>query len=80
MKNVLFVINNLKIGGVQSSLINLIKAIQNDYNITVLSFENDKKDLNKLPTDIHIIKARPIMRYLGISQRELKKYPFAYIF
>ena len=78
MKRVLFVINNLKTGGVQSSLLNLVKEIQNRYEITILCFDRNRENLEKVPSNVKIITAISLFRFLGVSQRELKKNPFAY--
>ena len=79
MKKVLFVVNNLKIGGVQSSLLNLIKEIQNRYEITVLCFDRNEEDRKKIPSLVNVINANYALSYLGVSQSELKKRPFAYM-
>ena len=53
MKKIIFVINNLGTGGVQTSLLNLLAEIHNFYDVTVLCFfvEKDTK-LNRHPSNI----------------------------
>ena len=52
MKKLVFVTNNLETGGVQISLLNLIKEIHDDYEITVFSFVL-KDEYEKLLPEIY---------------------------
>ena len=45
MRNVIFVINNLGTGGVQSSLLNLLAELHEKYHITVLCFDERIKKI-----------------------------------
>ncbi len=80
MKKIVFVTNNLQIGGVQISLLNLIKEIHNDFDVTVLSFfcKDEYKEL--LPDNVKIIGLKSPFKYLGVSQGELKSKPLQYFF
>lgn len=78
MKKIIFVINNLQIGGVQISLLNLLNEIHNDYDVTVLSFYCNEEYQNLIPDNVHLIGLNSLYRYLGISQGELRKKPLQY--
>lgn len=79
MKKIIFVINNLETGGVQSSLINLVKEIHDKYSVTVLSFANKHSYQHLLPPDVQLLEAKSPYRYLGFSQEDLKGKPVGYI-
>lgn len=65
-------INNLETGGVQVSLLNLIKEIHNIYDVTVLSFVCRDEYRALLPENVKLIGVTSPFMYLGISQNELQ--------
>lgn len=67
MKKIIIVNNNLNIGGIQISLINLIKEITSIYDITLLLFYADEKKLESLPKNIKVITVKSPFKYLGLS-------------
>lgn len=73
MKNIIFVINNLSTGGVQESLLSLIRAIHHQYNVTLVSFCS--VGANTLPADVKLIVPHSPFRYFGVAQWELKNKP-----
>ena len=80
MNNVIFVINNLGTGGVQSSLLNLLAELNEKFHITVLCFdERLKSSSNVLPLHINLLVPSSPFRYLGISQGELRGKPTKYL-
>ena len=80
MNNVIFVINNLGTGGVQSSLLNLLAELNEKFHITVLCFdERLKRSSNILPPHIDLLVPSSPFRYLGISQGELRGKPIQYL-
>lgn len=52
MKKLLIVNNNMHIGGVQKSLLNLLGEIHKDYDITLLLFYKGSRLLEEIPDDI----------------------------
>lgn len=80
MYNVIFVINNLGIGGVQSSLLNLLAELDEKFHITVLCFDERLKNTsNILPPYVDLVVPDSPFRYLGISQGELRGKPIKYL-
>lgn len=79
MKKILIVNNNLDTGGIQKSLINLLKAIHEDYEITLLLFSKTGILLNEVPKNVKIISPNKGYRILGLSKAELKKYPLQFM-
>ena len=72
MKKIVFVINNLEVGGVQTSLLNLINEIHTFYDITVLSFYADESYKSKLPDDVKLVSLKFPLRHLGLSSKDVK--------
>ena len=78
-EKIVFVTNNLQIGGVQISLLNLIKEIHNDFDVTVLSFFCKEEYKELLPANVKLVGLKSPFKFLGVSQGELKGRPFEYI-
>lgn len=72
MKKLLIVNNNMHIGGVQKSLLNLLGEIHKDYDITLLLFYTGGRLLEEIPDDIKIIEARGPFRYFGMTKHDAK--------
>ena len=72
MKKILIVNNNMHIGGVQKSLLNLLNEIHKDYDITLLLFYKGGRLLEEIPDDIKIIEARGPFRYFGMTKHDIK--------
>ncbi len=79
MKKILFVTNNLETGGVQISLLNLIKEIHTDFDITVCSFYLKENYRAMLPENVKLIGTKSPFRFFGVSQDELKKKPLDFV-
>lgn len=72
-KKLLIVNNNLATGGVQRSLVNLLSVIKDSYDVTLFVFScigNYKEDI---PKQVKVIEARPLLKLLGLSQKQAKK-------
>jgi len=72
MKKIIIVNNNMKIGGVQKSLCNLLWAIEKDYDITLSLFRASGELLDTLPPSVKVIESKGPFRLLGMSQSESK--------
>lgn len=72
MKKILIVNNNMKVGGVQKSLCNLIWEIKDRYDVTLLLFKNTGAYADMLPSDIKIVEPRGSFSLLGASQGEYR--------
>ena len=70
MKKILIVNNNMKVGGVQKSLYNLLWEIHGRYAVTLLLFQPVGAYLDHLPPDVRVISSRGPMSQLGLSQGE----------
>lgn len=70
MKKVIIINNDLKAGGVQKALVNLIHEIHNQYNVTLLLFNNTGELIDKIPDDVRIQTVTSWFRFIGKSQAE----------
>ena len=68
MKRILIVNNNMYIGGVQRSLLNLLNEMHSKYDITLLLFYPHGELLNSVPHDVRIIYPRSPIKYWGMSR------------
>lgn len=79
MKKILIVNNNLKIGGIQKALVNLLNEISNKYDITLFLFSDFGECFEDIPANIKIITATSILKVLGESAIECKKQGIKYL-
>ena len=70
MKKLLIVNNNMKIGGVQKSLYNLLWSVSDRYDVTLFLFAPVGEYMDKLPERVHICSCDSLFRYLGVGQGE----------
>ena len=73
MKKVLIVNNNMKIGGVQKSLYNLLWSVSDQYEITLFLFAPVGEYMSDLPEQVQVLSCDSLFRYLGVGQRECAK-------
>ena len=67
-KKLIFVCNNLHIGGIQRSLINLLNEISDKYEITLFLFSPIGE--YETPKNVHLIFGNRLTRIMGMSQSE----------
>jgi glycosyltransferase involved in cell wall biosynthesis len=66
-------------GGIQKSLVNLVKEIHEEHDITLMLFSESGSLLGELPNTVKIITPRKAYRILGLEKDELKKYPLLFL-
>ena len=76
----LIVNNNLKTGGVQKALVNLLNEIKNEYSITLFLFSKNGEYLKDVPKEVNVIEATSILKILGLSLYEAKSISLRYYF
>lgn len=79
MKKILIINNNLDMGGIQKSLINLLKEVHSDYDISLLLFSKSGSLLRNIPSDVKVITPNKCYTMLGLTRNELKKYPLLFL-
>lgn len=71
MKELLIVNNNMKVGGVQKSLCNLLWSLDStEYRVTLLLFSETGAYLDELPPTVQVIEETGPFRLFGKSQNE----------
>ena len=74
MKKIIIVNNNMKVGGVQKSLCNLLSELdeREDYDVSLLLFNPVGDYIDQIPPRVRVITTKSLFRYIGISQGEAK--------
>ena len=72
MKRILIVNNNMKVGGVQKSLCNLIWAAEGQYELTLCLFHAAGACLDEIPKGVRVVECKGPVRYLAMSQGECR--------
>lgn len=75
MKKILIVNNNMQIGGIQKSLLNLLNSINKDYDITLLLFSDYGILFKDIPQNIKVIFADKRIQVLGTPWSGIKSNP-----
>ncbi len=71
-KEIIIINNNMEIGGIQKSLLNLINNVCDEYNITLFLFYPSGKLINEIDRRVKIISAGRLTRIMGMSQADAK--------
>ena len=80
-KRILLINKSFAVGGIQSSILNLINETKDDYNIDVCVFYNDGQLKDRLPEGINIIQVNKLLQLHGMSVKDSrKKGIFTYLF
>lgn len=72
MKRIVIVNNNMKVGGVQKSLYNLLWSLNEQYEVTLCLFRATGAYLDKLPANVKVVECGGAVKYLGMSQGECR--------
>lgn len=70
MKKIIIVNNNMRIGGVQKSLYNLLWTIKDQYDVTLYLFHDS--GCYELPPNVKVMHCDGSFRFFGKSQRQCK--------
>ena len=79
-KKLLFVIDNMKIGGIQKNTLNSIIELKDKFDITLCIFHATGDYFEHIPSDIKIIQPDAPYRTLGMSNAEAKKKVFYFLY
>lgn len=72
MKKIIIVNNNMKMGGVQKSLCNLLWGIAGSYDVTLYLFRAEGAYLDQIPSSVKVVECGSWMRFFGISQGQCR--------
>lgn len=70
MKKIIIVNNNMKVGGVQKSLYNLLWTIKDQYDVTLYLFHDG--GAYELPPNVKVLRCDGAFRYFGLSQSQCR--------
>ena len=71
-KKILFVMPNLKTGGIQTAFLNLIEEIKDDPELDIDLFIFDTDDIGILPPQINVLPVGKLTRLLTVSQKTIE--------
>lgn len=75
-KRILFVIENLKVGGIQKSFINMVSSTSDSYEIDLAAFDSTGDYLERLPPSVNVLKLPKHYSVFARPIQVLKKNPF----
>ena len=79
MKKIIFVINNMNVGGIQKSLLELIKNIYSKYDITLFCITLSGDYLKEIPECVNIMHGNQLVAISELPLREVKASGFFYM-
>ena len=71
--SIVIVNNNMKLGGVQKSLLDLLVEIEPLYDITLCLLYPQGEYMDKIPSGVKVMSCSSAYKYFGMSQAESKK-------
>ena len=71
--SIIIVNNNMKVGGVQKSLLDLLSEISPIYDVTLFLFYAEGGYMDKIPQGVKVEICSSAYRYFGMSQAESKR-------
>ncbi|MBQ9784238.1 MAG: glycosyltransferase [Clostridia bacterium] len=80
MKKILFVINHMNVGGIQKSLLELLKALveEGEYDVSLFCCTQKGAYMERIPDAVHVLPENPYARVpeqaLGTCRKQGKKY------
>ena len=77
MKKIIIVNNNMHLGGVQKSLVNLLRSIHDDCDVTLALFHPAGELMKDIPEHVKILPIRSAYRYLGMTRYDIQGNPAA---
>lgn len=66
-------IDNMKIGGIQKNMLNLLTELNDLYNLTLCVFNPIREYMPLIPQNVKVIEPKSAFRYLGMSNAEAKR-------
>lgn len=72
MQSVLIVINNLECGGIQKALIDFLKVLVRNYDVSLRCFSQTGMLLDQVPPEVNILESSEKLSILAESMQQLK--------
>lgn len=80
MKKIIIVIGHLRIGGVAKALIELLRNIENKYDITLLCFDHEGSLFSDIPQHVKILPTNHLLELTERSASQMKQAGIIYFF
>ena len=75
-KRALIVVDKLNVGGVSSSLLNLIHLMNNHLDFSLIIFDKKHSTIQDIPDCVHLVETPRLLSILGMTQSETHKEIF----
>lgn len=72
-KSILIINKSFELGGIQASLMNMLEALHDQYDISLAVFNPRGPFLERLPHGIKLINVHPIVQTLGMTKEDCRK-------
>ena len=73
---ILIVNNNMTVGGIQKSLVNLLAEVSEKHEITLMLFNPAGDLMDDIPDNVRIISGNAFTKIMGLTQKEAKNIGF----
>lgn len=73
-KKILIINKSFQLGGIQTALANMLKAINNDYEVSLAIFNPNGPIKERIPENVKLLELSPMVQVLGMSWGDCKKY------
>lgn len=71
-KQLLIVNNNMHIGGVQHALVNLLRCVHEQYDVTLALFHPAGDLMAEIPVDVKVLPVQSAYRFLGMTRTDAR--------
>ena len=75
-EKIVIVNNNMRIGGVQRALVNMLQNIHSKYDITLLLFSARGELMNEIPDGVKVLEVKSLYKFIGLTKYDVKDQPF----
>lgn len=79
MRRILFVIGQMRIGGVSKALAELLHSIHEQYDISLLCFDDEGDYLSDIPSDVQVLHASNLLKMTEKSARDMRNAGLQYV-
>lgn len=73
-KKILIINKSFELGGIQMALANMLKAIHNEYDVTLAVFHPYGPLKDQVPDNVKLLTLSPLVQVLGMNGSDCKKY------
>ncbi len=80
MKRILFVIGQLRVGGVSKALIELLRNIEGHYDVSLLCFDHKGKFFDDVPKGVKILPTTHLLELTECSAADMRRAGMRYAF